>query len=577
MTTVLTDAEFDALCEQTWDEGQLIREAHRALARTPPLVRLWANPQDPAEGLVLRGIASDSSAGKFPFKKNRAGTGVLKLRADHFLARWLMTIPNNPEAKKNVIISIDHMGGRIRWSGLLKFWNFAKGKDGVRYLEATFVDDLQFLSYLLAPPNPGLPIGLFQFPRVFWLLGPTIWAASMTIWLNLMRFQAQWFNIPDDPFDLDSWTEPHDMNTWQVLIKAPSFFNDPSLHTNLAARMDPIDKVIEDACDDAQVVIQYRRVFTIDGETADVPGVTHPRNGVLVLKLVDRSGYYDEMGTGTTGTVLDGFKRTVVEFASGFVEQVDTFVSDDQSITPPEYYLKKWFGVVASHPWIVLIDSPWSNIESSDLSWGPAGPVHIVVGGQNEFADSAIELAIQAAGNIVGYFFLGGFSSAGDIAATVIMPLLRGTVLAWNNYRSNARANSLGWVHLMEMFQSGANNAWTVSAVMAFRKGMLATDSECAAKMRMSAGAPFYPGLHMDVGTRVAHTVQGMTGSITTDPLFVNQIEEMNLAWDYEQDAPHDYEITAGTGKALMSQAERSSRLMSKAMATLQNVGVSLV
>lgn len=68
-----------------------------------------------------------------------------------------------------------------------------------------------------------------------------------------------------------------------------------------------------------------------------------------------------------------------------------------------------------------------------------------------------------------------------------------------------------------------------------------------------------------------------MTDSITTDPLFVNQIEEMNLAWDDEQDMPHDYEITAGTGKALMSQAERSSRLLSKAMATLQNIGVSLV
>lgn len=175
MTTMLSDAEFDELCEQTWDEGQLIREAHRAMARTPPLVRLWANPTDPAQGLLLRGIAADSSSGKFPFKKNRAGTGTLKLRGDHFLARWLMTIPNNPAAKKNVVISVDHMGGRIRWSGLLKHWRFTKDKDGIRFLEATFVDDLQFLSYLLAPPNPALPLGLFQFPRVFTLLGPTIW------------------------------------------------------------------------------------------------------------------------------------------------------------------------------------------------------------------------------------------------------------------------------------------------------------------------------------------------------------------------------------------------------------------
>lgn len=577
MTTMLSDAEFDELCEQTWDTGQLIREAHRAMARTPPLVRLWANPTDPAQGLLLRGIAADSNAGNFPFKKNRAGTGTLKLRGDHFLARWLMTIPNNPAAKKNVVISVDHMGGRIRWSGLLKHWRFTKDKDGIRFLEATFVDDLQFLSYLLAPPNPALPLGLFQFPRVFTLLGPTIWAASMTIWLNLWRFQGNWWNLPDDPFDFSQWTDAHNMNTWQVIIKAPTFFNDPSLPTLLAARMDPIDKVIEDAIDDAQVVIRYRRIFTVDGEVSGVPGVDNPRNGVLELSLHDRSGYYEDTGTGTTGTVLDGFKRSIAQFASGFMETVDVFVSDDQTLTPPEYYLKKWFGVVPSHPWIVLRDSEWSNIEASDLSWGPAGPVQIVVGGQNEFADSAIELAIQAAGNMIGYFFLGGFSSAGDMAATVIMPLLRGTVLAWNNFKSGARAINLGWVHLMEMYQSGANNAWTISAVMAIRTGMLATADESASKMRMSAGAPYYPGLHMLTGDRVAHSIEGMTDSITTDPLFVNQIEEMNLAWDAEQDAPHDYEITAGTGKALMTQAERSSRLMSKAMATLQNIGVSLV
>lgn len=562
--------DFDAI----WEEGQNIREAHRALARTPPVVRLWANAPDADDGLILRGVASDSVAGGFPFKKNKAGAGTLKLRADHYLARWLISIPNDPDAKKNVVISVDHMGGRVRWSGLLQNWKLTKNADGVRFLEATFIDDLQFLQYLLGAPNPVLPLDIFQFPRVFTLLGPSRWCISLIIWLNLMRVQANLWNLPDDPFDVGSWDGPFDMNDWQVLIKSPTFAGDSSLWTILASRMDPIDKVIEDALDDAQLVLKYRRIFTVDGETADVPGVTAPRNGVLRIEVVDKSGYFEPDGTGTGGNALDGLKRSVVSFINGFIEQVDTFVTDDMTTAPPEYFLSKWFGVVPSHPWIVLRDSEWSGIESSELSWSPAGPVQVVVGGQNEYADAAVELAIQATGNMLGYFLLAGFSSAGDIAATVIMPLLRGTILAWNKWKSTARAQQLGWVHLMEMYQQGANNAWTLSAVSALRAGLLASKSTTGHRLAISAGAPYYPGLHCEVGDRVGSTIQGMTGSITTDPLFVDQIEEMNLAWDYSQDAPHAYELAVGTNKAAMSQAERSARLLSKAMATLQNLGV---
>ena len=574
MTTALFDTELDTQLEAIWQQGQMIRDDHEKLRRTPPLVRLWANNPAPGGGLILRGIAADSISGGFGFKKNKAGSGTLRLRADHYLAHWVISIPNDPAAKKNVVITVDHMGGKIRWSGLLKYWHFRKDTNGIRYVEITFIDDLQFLDFLLGAPNPLLPLSIFQFPRVFTVLGPAVWACSLLIWMNLLRYQANLWNLPDDPFDISSWIDPYDPSTWQVLITGPTFTEDSSLWTLVSSRMDKVSASIADALDDAQLVLTYRRILTVDGEVCDVPGVSDPRNGVLVLEIIDKSGYFDAAGTSFGGSALDGFARSVISFLSGFVDDVQTLTVT--SSQPSEYFLADWFGVVPTHPWIVLRDSRYTGIDTADLSWAPATAGQIVVGGGNEYADSAVELAIQAVGNILGYFLLGGFSSAGDLAATVIMPLLRGTVLAWNNWKSGPRVDNLGWVHLMEYFQQGANNAWTLSAIAALRAGMRATAAETSFQMDIRNGAPYLVGLHMQIGDRIAGTIEGMTGSITTDPLFVEQIEELNLAWDYASDTPHSWEIKVGTGKASMTTAERSTRLLSKTMATLQNIGVSI-
>ncbi len=136
------------------------------MRRAAPRVRLWTNKPDSSEGLLLRGEARDHINGKFPFRKNQAQQGTLRLRLDHYLARWLISIPNDPAAKKNVVITVDSMGGAVRWSGLLKNWKVVRDGDGIRYLDVVFIDDLVFLQNMLGPPNPLLPIPVFQFPRV---------------------------------------------------------------------------------------------------------------------------------------------------------------------------------------------------------------------------------------------------------------------------------------------------------------------------------------------------------------------------------------------------------------------------
>lgn len=395
------------------------------------------------------------------------------------------------------------------------------------------------------------------------------------ILLNLIRVEGNLWNLPPDPFAVGAWASPFDWSGWQVLIKANPFdLDDSSLWTLLATRMNRMDTVISDALDDAQCVLTYRRVFTDEGETADVPGVPVPANGALILEVVDMSGYYGAGGTATGGGLIGGFVRTVQSFASGFVEDVQSFVGDDESF-PSSYYQPGYIGPGdPSVPFVVVRDSKYSSIDTAELTWGPATAVTAIVGGDNPIADQLARLLIESVGALIGYFLLGGFSGLGSIVADVIMPFLVGTILAWLEYTNNARAHSLGWAHLWEVYQAGAeNNAWSLGAVVALRGAFLATKSESAHKFSMGMGGRWLPGVHFQPGSRIGSTFELVTG----DQILVDQVEEMNLTWDWSADKPPEYDVQVGLSKAAMSLAERQMRLINKALATISNIGVHIL
>ncbi|AXQ64400.1 minor tail protein [Gordonia phage Neville] len=579
MTTPLVDLfEVRDTCDAT-------RQAHKAMAKRAPWIRLWANPPSGEEsrGLILRGVVRDSIAGQFPFTIKEPAQGTLRLRLDHYLAKWLISIPDDPEAKKNVVISVDHMGRgkncKLRWSGMLHHWQVTKDGQGVYYLEAVFVDDRQMISFLLGPPNPALPIPIFQFPRVLPLFGPARWIVSFLILINIMRVEASWWTLPDDPFTSNGWMSKIDSSRWQAHIKCGSLLGDDSLWALLATRMQPLDTVISEVLDDAKLVLTYRRYFTDDGETVEDAGLDLPsiRNGAVVFEVVDKSGYHNPDGTWFNGGIIGGLTRSAVQFLDGFIESILTPVTDDQTIWPDSYYEPGFFGQVPNRPWIVLRDSKWSQIETSNLAWNPAGPVSVVVGGANPYADQLAELTIQMVGNILGYFALAGFSSAGDIAASVIMPFLQGTILAWQRFTNHQRAHNLGWVHLWEIYQQGGDsNAWSLAALGALREGFEATKSQTTHEFTMGIG-PIYPGIHFMPGDRLGSTAE----KIIPNKVFVDAVQEITLTWDFSSggsDGPmYQYTVQVGTNTAAMSIAERQARLISKALETLQEIGVRMI
>lgn len=564
--TLPTHAEIHA--------GAAARKAtFEAMRRAAPLPRLWTNRPDGSAGLILMGAAKDSIAGGFPFKRNQFGTtGTLRLRLDHYLAKWLISIPDDPDAKKNVVITVDHYGGAVRWSGILKYFKAVK-KNGLWYLEVTFIDDLQYMQYLLGAPNPLLPIPIFQFPRVLPIFGPAKWAISMMILLNIIRVEGNLWGLGDDPF-ADQANQLFDWSGWQVLIKAKAIdLDDSSVWTLIATRMNRMDQVIANALDDAQLTMRYRRILTVDGETSDVDGVPEVANGALILEVVDTSGYYSPDGVATGGGIVGGFERTIQGFADGFVEDVQTLTGDVES-WPSSYYDNDYVGPGdPTRTWIVVRDSKYSNVETSEWTWGPASAVRAIVGGDNPLVDQLAQLTIESIGALIGYFLLGGFSGLGSIVADVVMPFLVGTILAWIEWQNSSRQNDLGWVHLWEVLGQGAdNNAWSLGAVVALRGAFLATASQASHVMSMGSGGRFLPGLMFMPGDRI-----GSTFEIATSTIRVDLVEEVDLSWDYEADQIHDYKAQIGLAQASMSLAERQARQFSFALSVLSNIGCHLI
>ncbi|WP_367582383.1 hypothetical protein [Tsukamurella tyrosinosolvens] len=579
----MLDFDFDLIHEAT----EQARRKRQELAGAPPFIRLWQNGPGEDEGLILVGIVRDSIKGQFQTLKNKPGSGTLLLRADHWMSQKVIKLPTRARygEKQNLVVTVETMGGVNRWSGLMHHWKVTKDKEGIYLLEITFIDDLQYLDFLLGPPNPALPIPIFQFPRVLPLFGPSKFVISLLMLMNVARVESGIWQLPDDPFSLTSWVSGFDISTWQCYVKCDGFFTDSSLWTILATRMNKISSVIADALEDSQQVLKYRRILTADGETPADYGlsyVSHCNNGALVLEVADESGFYEADGTPTGGGIAGGFWRSITTFLDGFVETEETFIDDDETIYPNQYYEAGWFTslpfwsswTVPKSPWVVVRDSPWSAIETAELTHAPASAVKAIVGGQNPYVDQAIELAIQATGDMLGYFLLGGFSSAGDIAATVIMPFLRGTVFAWLEWKNFGRTQSLGWAHLWEVYQDGAeNNAWSLSAIAALRSGFLSTKAQTSHQFKVIGGTgAFYPGLSASIGQRIGSTLE-----YVYDYIFISQMEEMTLAWDITSSTDHEWSIAVGNNKAAEPISLRQTRLVMKALDTISAIGCKMI
>lgn len=565
-----------------------IRRQRKALQRAQTEISLYVNNPDGSAGLLPVGRLNQFEATKYNFDQmgNVSKPGMFEVRASHWLAKYIASIPNDPAQCKNVVIRVDKYGGAWRWTGLMHHWQLTT-RDGVDYLTASFNDDMQTIQFLLAPPNPLLPIDVFQFPRDWPEFAPSCWAIGILILLQLIRKQAEefvfalingLFELIADPFNFFLWAEDQiamlNPSNWQVHVEAPNFFGDTSLWTFIASRMNTVDSVIAAALDDGQLSLSYRRYFTDEGEVKyDIFGFPLA-NGALMLTVEDKSQFSLPAGTFFGGTAVGGLERSVLEWTDGFVEDTLNGVEDDESLYPDEYYQSGFLGVFAAVPSLTVRDSWWNDLQSI-VTYSPATAPTVIVGGDNPTADAVCKLIIEAVGDLIGYFLLAGFDSLGEIADSIIMPFLVGTILAWVEWENVSRKNELGWVHLFETYQQGAeNNAWSLAALAALRGGFNATASQTNHTMVMDESQWAIPGLHFSLKDRIASS-SGALQRMGIDLLFVNQVEEMNLSGD--ETGMSKFVVKCGKNDAAKTTGERAAQQMKFVLDKLADIGVHLI
>lgn len=514
------DTIYDAALNRRYQREKLRREA--------PLVRLYDGDWN------LKGRVAGEYEASFEWKLNDTGSGTIVLPDDHYLAKWAVAQQRVGKAK-NVHVAVDKDGAR--WSGRLETLSMEQDDLGVRKVTLNFLHDYEELKHVLVWSNPFTPAAV-QFPRVFMLAGPSRYMLKLALFLNLARLQGSWWAMPDDPLDFDSWTQGLRLNQWPIMVKPDSLLLDDSEWTILNSRFKTWHDMAKGTLDDAGLMVECRR--WLHGDPLPWFGA-QPRNGQLIVDVVDKGGWFGQTAVG--GTILGGLARTVLTVADDLVDEVRE--ASGAMAESNEYAVSGFLGVAPENPWVVFrtdTEKGTNVAESTSYTWQPATVTQIVAGGQSApGVNEAITASLQLAGAFVETYL--AIPNLGDPLATILEPLYEDTLLAFMSYKSLQRSSSLGWSHYYESWVQGGDKAYTLSSIMAMRKGMLDTREKVTHTLTVGDGGPYLIGErgqgHFFLGDRVGAEIPGSGGRVT-----VEQVSDLRLAWD--ADTPHQWEITIG-------------------------------
>lgn len=484
------DAEMDAIWTRCRDELAI----HEELRHSPPLIRLWDGD------FAAAGSVADEIESSWPWVYNDIGEGVLAMNPEHHLAQWVLAYWERDA--RNVFVTVDTATG-ARWSGILDEYELKTEKDGTKTLELHFLEDTVQLADILCWPNPFMPAAGPQWPKYFTLAGPARWTLKLLLLVNLLRYSENLWVLPDDPLDPTTWVEGITPWTWPIVVKPGSLLLDDSQWVIFDARMDPWLDVAEEPLADAGLMIETRR--WLDGDPPPWPGaiMTH---GQLVIDLVDKSGVFE--GTATGGTILGGLTRTITSHADNFIDEIVNIATDLPE--PAEYSVSRWLGTSPAQPWVIYEDGPESGIEVN-YHRKQEGPPQITAGGKSApGVNEAQSLAIQLTGNIIGSIFR--LDTLGTIIDQAAAPHYEDVWAAWMTHKSPLRTMRQGRFYRHERFVDGADQSYTLSGILALRRGFWDTRAQETVEIDLGAGGPYLLGPqghgHAWLGDRIGSTVQ---------------------------------------------------------------------
>ena len=467
--------------------------------------------------------------------------------------------------KRNVHITVEKDGAQ--WPGRADQIAVEKREDGTVVLVVSFLHDYEHLKWYQCPPAPFLPINLIQFPRVFMLAGGARWTLLTALFFQIMREQTSLWTLPDDPLNPASWSSGLDQSQWSVAVKPHTFMDDLEdgiLWCFFASRFQTWHDVAKPILEDAELSVTCRRY--LEGDPPPWPGA-NLRHGCLVIDIEDKSGYY--LGTSNGGTLWDGLRQTVANFASDFIDTTESLITDTD--IPSEYYVAGWMGTKKQLPYVLYLEGEETGIQTSRFTRIPAKGVQVNCGGHSmPGVNELISAAIQTVGDLTA--MIPGLPPVGGALDAILEPLYTDTILAWMSVKSVQRAQNSGWSRLYEYFQDGANRAYTLSALLVLRAGFWATRSRFAHELVIGNAAPWIIGDngfgHFFLDDRIGATVVGdWTGQI-----YVDRVRELTLAWD--RDTPAEWMPVIGDKSALKDPAQLAMDKIEHMLSMIQALGV---
>lgn len=485
-----------------------ILEDQKTALSSPTVIRLWDGNWN-----LLAYIQGEDDY-DFKFLDLDAGDATIKLPIDHDLSTLLSDTQNWPT--KSLYVTFDKSGAR--WSGRVQKFRTEVNYKGDRIGEVIVIHDYMKLKELLVWANPFLPAEV-QFPKAWFLYGPSKWAVASTLFVNLLRKNNSLWMVPDDPMDLGQWFDL-DMSNWNMAVKPVKYFEDNSLPAVVSSRFKYFHDCVEAVCSDAQLSIECRRY--LEGDPQPIPGKTL-RHGCLVFEVVDKSGWNKETAVG--GNTLLGFKRAIARIQSdGMTEGVDYVPKITQ---PSEYYDSGFMGTLPQAPWVVLEHGEHTGIESTEFEYTPPGEVQFVTGGSSmPGVNEALKASMIALGGVIGSTV--GQSQAGSVAEALLEPLYTDVFLAFMAHKEHSRIQEHGWDAPFEKWVDGSDKAYVLSALTSMRRAKDETRERFSCSVEMNDGAPYYVGTNgmgdFFIGDRVGVHALGMPENI----LMVEQVKELS-------------------------------------------------
>ncbi|WP_306365300.1 phage tail protein [Nocardia sp. CC227C] len=563
--TDITTLSLQEQCEAIWAATTAREEAEARKRLEPPKVRIWSGDWD------LAGVLSTEYTAEFSWIDNETGPGLTEIPLADPLAKWIWQVKDRVEAgaKRNIYITVDKDGAR--WSGRLHDHTIEKREDGARVLVVRWLHDFDMLKYYLVWCNPFLP-DFVQFPRVFFLAGPSIWGLKTALFLNVMREQESLWELPDDPMDQGAVG----MSNWSVVVKPTTFLDDLNAGTIWSipnSRFKYWTDMSKDILEDAQLSVVCRR-FLVDDDPQPIAGETL-RNGCLVIDIVDKSGYYTDTSNG--GDPFLGLKRTFAQFAEDFIDEVVEDVIDPA--VPDSYKVPGLKLTDKTTPYVVYMEGDETGIESSKFTFTPSTAIQVVAGGHSmPFVNELISAAIQTAGDLIAMMI--GIPPVGGAADAVLQPLYWDTLLAWMHFRSPGRVTNSGWSRPFEYIASSGDRAYTLEALLSLREGFHETRSWFSHEVLIRDGAPWFIGDnghgHFFLGDRIGAQVLGDFAAqfgFADHKIYVDRVRELTLAWD--RDSFAEWKCTIGEKEKNKDRGQRALSLISDLFSVVRQLGVT--